>query len=64
MNEEDFLIILKRIRILLNKNAWFENKEYLQIELDNLEKTQKMNNYDKIRQNFHAKYDKYVYIKE
>lgn len=39
ISNNEYIDILKRIKILLNKNLWLEAKEYLQIELDNLEKT-------------------------
>lgn len=39
ISNNEYIDILKRIKILLNRNLWLEAKEYLQIELDNLEKT-------------------------
>ena len=41
MNNEEFLVILKRIKALLNKNAWFEAKEYTQLEINNFETSAK-----------------------
>lgn len=41
MTNNEYIDILNRIKILLNKNLWFEAKEYLQIELDNLQKISK-----------------------
>ena len=38
MTNNEYIDILKRIKVLLNKNLWLEAKEYLQIELDNLQK--------------------------
>ena len=52
MNNEDFLIILKRIRALLNENAWFEAKEYTQLEINTFETYTKksiLNNVTKCR---------------
>lgn len=49
MSDEDFLIILKRIRILLSRNAWLEAKEYTQIEIDNLEKSNHKTILDRIK---------------
>ena len=37
ISNNEYMDILKRIRVLLNRNLWLEAKEYLQIELDNLE---------------------------
>ena len=52
MNNEDFLIILKSIKVLLSKNAWFEAKEYTQIEIENLENTlKKEKKYGTIKKN-------------
>lgn len=42
MTNDEYIDILKSIKILLNKNLWLEAKEYLQIELDNLENTFKI----------------------
>ena len=41
MTNNEYIDILKRIEVLLNKNLWLEAKEYLQIELDNLQKSSK-----------------------
>lgn len=49
MNNTEILIILKQIKVLLNKNAWFEAKEYTQIEIDNLEKSNHKTVLDKIK---------------
>ena len=38
MTNNEYIDILKRIEALLNRNLWLEAKEYLQIELDNLQK--------------------------
>ena len=38
MTNNEYIDILKRIETLLNRNLWLEAKEYLQIELDNLQK--------------------------
>lgn len=38
MSEDNrYINILKSVKTLLNKNLWLEAKEYLQIELDNIE---------------------------
>ena len=41
MTDNEYIDILRSIKILLNKNLWLEAKEYLQIELDNLDETLK-----------------------
>lgn len=47
INNNEYIDILKRIRILLNRNLWLEAKEYLQIELDNLERQNSGNHKNK-----------------
>ncbi len=49
MNDDDFLIILKRIRVLLKRNAWFEAKEYTQLEIDNFERNNKKNIFNQVK---------------
>ena len=41
MTNNECIDILKRIKILLNNNLWLEAKEYLQIELENLQNISK-----------------------
>ncbi len=41
MTDNEYIDILKSIKVLLNKNSWFEAKEYLQIELENLQNSSK-----------------------
>lgn len=48
-DDNKYIDILKSIKTLLNKNLWLEAKEYLQIELDNIEKNCESNINNKLK---------------
>lgn len=48
-SNNEYINILKGVKTLLNKNLWLEAKEYLQIELDNIEKNCESNINNKLK---------------